>query len=168
MFSRNVLVKVLICHLPEHELPPSEGLWGGPPRSLGMGGLGGPWRVSWVCLGGLQELRGSSRDSLGALRATFWGLLMIFLILLVWGILAVHEELLRQSTLHCKYILHRCKRTLNSLGLNEESRYKWGLRARAGYRFRIWAFIYKQGLLASGPRGWVHELGPSTDFGPGL
>ena len=33
--------------------------------------------------------------------------------------------------------LHRGKRTLNSLGLDEESRYKWGPRDWAGFQFRI-------------------------------
>ena len=40
------------------------------------------------------------------------------------------------------HMSHHGKRTLNSLGLNEDSRFNWGPRARAGYRFRIWAFNY--------------------------
>ena len=60
MFSRNVLVKVLIWHLPEHELSPSEGLWGGPRRSLGHHGASG---------GAL----GGRRVALGGLLGSLWG-----------------------------------------------------------------------------------------------
>ena len=61
MFLRNVLVKVLIWHLPEHELPPSGGLWGGPTRSLGHHGASG---------GAL----GGPRAAIGGLLGFLWGL----------------------------------------------------------------------------------------------
>lgn len=53
MFLRNVLVQMMIQHLPEHELPPSGGLWGGPRRSLGQGASGVALAGPWVALGGL-------------------------------------------------------------------------------------------------------------------
>ena len=65
---RNVLVEVSIWHLPEHELPPSEGLWGGPRRSLGGGIWGAPGGPR-VALGGLLgSLLGSLGGSWGVPR----------------------------------------------------------------------------------------------------
>ena len=81
MFSRAVLVKVLIWHLPQHELPPSEGLWGGPRRSLehhgasggALGGsLGVPWRSPRApgILRGFPGVPGGSLGSLGGPRGS--------------------------------------------------------------------------------------------------
>ena len=54
MFLRNVLVEVLIWHLPEDELPPLGGLWGTPRRALGHHGASGEALGSpRVALGGL-------------------------------------------------------------------------------------------------------------------
>ena len=41
---------------------------------------------------------------------------------------------------------------------------RYGPRARANYRFRKWTLVYrpKQGLLASGPRARVHEVGSTS------
>ena len=77
MFLRNVLVKVLIWHLSEHELPSSEGIWSGPRRSLGhhgasggaLGALGRPLEVSGgvpeASLGALGVPEGSLRERAG-------------------------------------------------------------------------------------------------------
>ena len=91
MFLRNVVDKVLIWHLPEHELPASGGLWGGPRQSPGhhgepggaLGVLGGPWKSAGVpvwSLGGSCEVSGRPWGSLtgpceggGGSLVVLWG-----------------------------------------------------------------------------------------------
>ena len=78
--------------------------------------------------------------------------------------------------------LHRGKKTLNSLGLNEERRAPglgstvWGAQSlgaqRASYRFRIWVPRYWLAILNRGPRVWGPRAWgprePATNFGAGL